>query len=728
MLNIDEEKIIDFLLENSKKPLKIKELSQKLGLKASDRSKLRRIMKNLTKRGDIVQLKGRKYTHPKNSKLFTGRIKRHPDGYGFVIPESKGDKDLFLTSSNFRHAMHGDKVLVRIDKKKHNGRIEGSVVKIIEREKKILVGKFECFNGSYVIKPEDPRFPDEIIIPKGEINGAENGQVVVAEITHYPDFKNNFFYGKITRILGFPGDPGVEFLIIVHNFDLPFEFSPDTKKDVLRINTELCENDFKCRVDLRDRLIITIDGDDARDFDDAVSLDLVDDGYLLGVHIADVSHYVQMGSAIDKDAFERGTSVYFPDSVIPMLPFELSNNTCSLIPGEDRLTVSVEMKFDNEGNLTSHNIFESVINSKYRLTYNKVHQIITNQNSEIVNEYREVTPLLKKMNELASSLKKKRRERMSLDFDLPEPEILFNKDGELIGIFKSIHNEAHSLIEEFMLQANETVATHLTEKGIEMLYRIHEEPDPESIKELSQFLKGLGIQSKKTTPLSWFTEIIKKTENHPLKHVITQLTLRSLKKAVYSERNMGHFGLALDIYTHFTSPIRRYPDLVVHRILKKVLSNENENYKYSSEKLHMVAEQTSFCEVRADEAQRDIIALKRVQFMQDKVGNDYDGIIISVLPFGFFVELVDFFVEGLVHVNSLEDDYYIYNESEKSLIGKKTSRKFELGNSVKVRISNTDIQRRTITFILPELILRGKSEKKNKGKFYKRKKKRLKRK
>lgn len=397
-------------------------------------------------------------------------------------------------------------------------------------------------------------------------------------------------------------------------------------------------------------------------------------------------------------------SVYFPDRVIPMLPFELSNEICSLKPEEDRLTITVEMKFDPDANLLSYSIFESVIESKYRMTYNDVFNIIVNEKPKLCKKYRDIVPTLMNMKVLAERLNIKRRNRKSLDFDLPEPEVIFNQEGEMEGIVKSEHNEAHKLIEEFMLSANEVVATFLSQKGLEILYRIHEEPDADSLKELSIFLKGLGIQSKEQNPSFWITDIIKKSESHPLKHIISQTVLRSLKKAVYSEEHKGHFGLALETYTHFTSPIRRYPDLIIHRILRRNLDNTNAD-NLNKETLSSMGKHTTSCEIRSDEAQRDVIALKRAQFMVDKVGNDYEGIIISVLPFGFFVELIDFFVEGLVPVNSLEDDYYIYNEKYKSFVGKVKSRKFKLGDIIKVRVSNVDIPRRNTTFILPDLIL-----------------------
>ncbi|MBU1628097.1 ribonuclease R, partial [bacterium] len=670
-------------------------------------------------------LKGRRYAHPHKTGYVTGRVKRHPDGFGFVIPDDGSDKDLYLAGKDFGNSLHGDRVLVRMKRKKWNGRITGSVEKILERERKTIIGRLEKISGVNYVKPENPKFPDEIIIPDSETNGSENGQVVFVEITHYPEGRHRVIYGKIIRVLGYPGDDEVEFLSTVYNFGLPFDFSKEAKREAKKIKLSLSTSELKDRVDLRDKMIFTIDGENAKDFDDAVSIEPSDGGYILGVHIADVAYYVKESTAIDKDAYDRGTSVYFPDRVIPMLPFELSNEICSLKPKEDRLTISVVMEFDSEGNIKNYKLFESIINSRYRMTYNDVFGIIVKKSPELCKKFADIVPSLMNMKALSAKLHKKRNDRKSLDFDLPEPEVIFNPKGELVGIVKSEHNAAHNLIEEFMLSANEVVAQYLTQKDIDILYRIHEDPDKDSLKDLSIFLKGLGIQSKQENPSFWIAEIIEKSEKHPLSHIINQTILRSMKKAVYSVVHKGHFGLALETYTHFTSPIRRYPDLIVHRILRRVLQNSKTCY-ISEEALSRMAENTTFCEIRADEAQRDVIALKRAQFMADKVGNEYEGIIISILPFGFFVELIDFFVEGLVHINTLDDDYYIYNEQAKALVGKVKSRKFMLGDIVKVLVSNVDIQRRITSFILPDLLLsrhsRGKprrketSKRKKKGK------------
>jgi len=725
MRKLNEEDILECLLKRADYPIKIKELTSKLGLRASDKTWLRRTVKNLVRKGHIVQLKGRRYIHPKKMQVYSGTIKRHPDGYGFVIADSGKEKDLFVNKTSFGNAIHGDRVLVRVDDKKWNGRKRGSVLKILERGKKQLIGRFEKALRLNYVKPDNPRLPDEIIIPDGETKGAKNGQVVLAEITQYPEGKNRFIYGKIKRVLGYPGEEEVEFLSTVYNFDIPFEFSKEALAEAKRIKKTIDERAASGRVDLRGRLIFTIDGKDAKDFDDAISLESTGDGFTLGVHIADVAHYVKKGSPIDKDAYKRGTSVYFPDRAIPMLPFELSNNICSLKPEEDRLTISVEIHYDNKGDIKSFSIFESIIKSKYRMTYEDVFEIITNRNQGLIGKYKAVVPTLRKMKALAEKLHSKRKKRKGLDFDLPEPEVILNEKGELQGIIKKEPNEAHNLIEEFMLQANEIVAKLLTREGIDTLYRIHDEPDPDALQELEKFLLSVGVQSKiKGDPSSWLTDIIKRSENHRLKHIISQMILRTLKKAIYSVENKGHFGLALDTYTHFTSPIRRYPDLVIHRKLKELLSESGhirhpfsyidltEDAKPAQKTtatknggLVKTAEHTTMCEIRADEAQWDIIALKRAQFMLDKIGNDYEGIIISIHPFGFFVELIDFFVEGLVPVTSLEDDYYIFNETNKSLTGKTTHRKFELGNIVNVKVVAVDIQRRATTFVIPDLLL-----------------------
>jgi len=736
MKNISEEKILEYLMDKAKHPLRIKELLRKLNLKSSDRVKLRKILKDLAKKGLIIQLKGKKFAHPKKTEFITGILKKHPDGYGFVIPESSGEKDLFIYKKGFLDALHGDKVIARVEGKKPDGRIAGSIIKILERENKLIVGKFEKLSGANYIFPDNPRLIEEIIIPDGEAYDAKNGQICVTKITQYPEGRYKKVFGKIIRVLGFPGDDEVEFLSTVYNFELPFEFPNDVEKQARKVVSYPAEIDLSNRKDLRDKTIFTIDGEDAKDFDDAVSIEKNKEGFTLGVHIADVANYVKEKSAIDKEALTRGTSVYFPNRVIPMLPFDLSNNICSLKPEEDRLTISVEINYNSDAEIKSFSIFESIIKSKYRMTYDDVLEIITGKNPELEKKYEDIKPDLMNMKKLASLLNDKRKARNSLDFDLPEPFVIFNEKGEPLDIIKKVQNQANNLIEEFMLQANEVVAKFLTLKGFNTLYRIHEVPDNDSLDELHKFLKTIGIKTKKEDDnAKWLKSIVKSAENHRLKHIISHSILRLMKKALYSPEDKGHFGLALEKYTHFTSPIRRYPDLIIHRLLKiifqkfgqiinqkfeNITQNENidENQIFASSRLKRIAEQSSSTEIRADEAERDVIALKRAQFMLDKIGNEYEGIIISILPFGFFVEILDFYIEGFVPVSSLENDYYEFNETGKYFSGKHTSKQFKLGDLIKVNVSSVDIQRRKITFIIPALLEKRSSEKKSKKRKY----------
>jgi ribonuclease R len=735
MVNFDEREILD-IFESTDKPLNLNDISKHLNQKIPVK-KIDKILKDLVNKGLLKKNKSKKFNFPGKSDLVVGQIKRHPNGHGVLKTVSSRYEDIFLTKSSMGKAIHGDKVLVKIDKYGKNKKVTGSVVKIIERKQKPIVGIFYKFKGSQYVIPENPRFSDEIVIPNGETKDARNGQVVVVNIIEFKNNKHRIFYGKIEKILGYPNDSDVELLSVIYNFELPFEFSMEVIEQAKKLRKSIEKKDLIGRVDLRNKLIITVDGEDAKDFDDAISLEIADNGdFILGVHIADVAYFVKKETAIDKDAYLRGTSVYFPNMVIPMLPLELSNELCSLKPDQDRLTVTVEMKYSKDGTLISYSIFNSVIFNSYRMTYDQVFRLITSKDSGLDRRYSQILPMLKKMKRLAVLLKEKRKERYSLDFDFPEPEVLLDKNGQVTGIVKRDLNIAHGIIEEFMLQANETVAKHLASKHLQILYRIHDEPDADALKELVRFFKSLNLSfGNPTNKAKWLQDILKRIEKHKLKHVISMMILRAMKKALYSHENRGHFGLALEFYTHFTSPIRRYPDLLVHRVLKEDLSrspamdlkpvddledpppDSNSTDKQKSEKrsstLASIGEQTTRCEIRSDEAERDVMALKKAQFMEKKIGDEYDGLIIGVHPFGFFVELFEHFVEGMVSVSSMEDDYYLFDDINKTLTGKKTSKKFKLGDIVKVMVSHVDVKRRLVSFVLPDhLVMRYKKSKK----------------
>jgi ribonuclease R len=630
-----------------------------------------------------------------------GRVKAHPDGYGFVIPEKEGEEDVFISPRNLKEAMHGDRVVARIESVRKKGK-EGSVIRILERKTRKVVGRFmRAKNYSYII-PEDERLLQEVFIPDGETKRARPNQMVVAEITRYPTERARP-EGRVTHILGYPDDPEIEPQIIIHKYDLPHRFSSAASKEAQTLPPIPSSNEYRERVDLREIPTFTIDGENARDFDDAVSIEREREGGLkLYVSISDVSHYVKEESPLDEEAYLRGTSVYFPDRAIPMFPPELSNQICCLHPRLDRLTLTAELKFDANGEKKGVHFYPSVIRSDERLTYTLVRKILVDGNAELKNEFRHLLPSLELMADLSQELRRRRMGRGAIDFDLPEPEVILNLQGETEDIIRAERNLAHQIIEEFMIAANEAVAHFMEEKGFPFVYRIHEPPQKESIDEFRRFISHLGYKMRKDSDHSpkEFQRILSDVKGRPEERVVNDVLLRSMKWAKYSAKNLGHFGLASDGYTHFTSPIRRYPDLIVHRLLKRVLSKKE--IKISEETLAHQADHLSNKERVAMEAEREILDRYRVRFMKDKIGEEFKGIISGVTAFGFFVELEDIFVEGLVRVTSLHDDYYQYHEKKYCLIGERTHKMFRIGDEVGVRVERVDVERRHIDFGLVE--------------------------
>jgi ribonuclease R len=691
---LSAEEVLDLMTEEDR-PLLLREVIRRFGLQKEEKQRVKEIFTDLVEEGKIVRIRGNRYGLPSKMNLVVGKVKCHPDGYGFVIPETPGEEDIFIGPRNLKDAMHGDRVVARVESIRKKGR-EGKVIRVLERGFRKVVGKFmRGKNYSYII-PDDERILQEVYIPEGETKRARPNQIVVAEITRYPTERANP-EGRVTYILGYPGDPEVEPQIIIHKYDLPHRFSSLALKEARSLPSIPSSHEYKDRVDLREIPTFTIDGENAKDFDDAVSIEK-DEEIKLYVSISDVSHYVKEGTALDEEAYLRGTSVYFPDRAVPMFPPELSNEICCLLPRVDRLTFTVEMTYSANGQRREVRFYPSVIRSSERLTYTLVKRILLDEDAELKSKFKAILPSLEWMADLAQRLREKRMERGALDFDLPEPEVVLNLQGETEDIIRAERNLAHQIIEEFMIAANEAVAHFMEESGSPFIYRIHEPPRGEAIDEFRSFISHLGYKMRKEAGHSpkEFQKVLLEVQGRPEERVINNVLLRSMKWAKYSALNLSHFGLASDSYTHFTSPIRRYPDLMVHRLLKNVLSKKAVNI--SEEVLARKADHLSQRERVAMEAEREILDRYRVRFMKDKIGEVFEGVISGVTAFGFFVEIKNIFVEGLVRVTSLYDDYYHYHEKRYCLVGERTHKTFRIGDEVKVRLERVDVERRHIDF------------------------------
>ncbi|MDY3889428.1 MAG: ribonuclease R [Agathobacter sp.] len=694
--------IYDFMCDDMYVPMKIKELSIVLGVSKQDRPVLERILTELMGEGKIEITKRGKY-QKSQVKLLVGTFTSHPKGFGFVTIEDM-DEDVFIPADKTLDAMHKDTVEIQVISGKAPGkRAEGVVTKIVERGMKTVVGTYESSKNFGFVVSDDPKFSKDIFIPLERSKGAVAGHKVVVEITNYGKNGKNP-EGKVIEILGHINDPGVDIISLVRAFGLPEEFPERVMNQAERVAPQVSTADMAGRKDLRDMQMVTIDGEDAKDLDDAVSLTVEDGLYHLGVHIADVSNYVQEKSALDREALERGTSVYLVDRVIPMLPHRLSNGICSLNQGEDRLALSCLMTIDEKGNVVDHEIAETVICVDRRMTYTNVKKILLEEDSEVTEAYKEFVPMFKDMEKLAAILRNKRRKRGSIDFDFPETKVILDEQGKPVDIRPYERNVATKIIEDFMLVANETVAEDFFWREIPFVYRTHDNPDPEKIRKLSTFINNFGysihVGGDEVHPKE-LQKLLEKIEGSDEEPLISRLTLRSMKQARYTTECTGHFGLAANYYCHFTSPIRRYPDLQIHRIIKETLRgrmNENRMEHYNSI-LSGVAKQSSERERRADEAERETIKLKKVQYMEQFIGETFTGVISGVTEWGFYVELPNT-VEGLVRVAALRDDFYQYYESTYELVGEVTNKRYKLGQTVEVRLVDADSFMRTIDFEL----------------------------
>lgn len=692
--------VYDFICDDLYIPMKVKEMAVILQVPKNQRSALRDVLDSLVADGKITLSKKGKYVKGE-SKHLIGMYQANARGFGFVILEDENTDDIFISADDANGAFQGDKVEVMIKNSPEGKRAEGKILKIIEHGTTTMVGLYQKNKNFGFVKPDNQRFTKDIYIPNECSKGAVTGHKVVIELTSYGN-ENTKPEGKVIEIIGHINDPGTDIMSIVKGYDLPVEFSEKIMNQVGRMPNEVSNADMAGRKDIRDWQLVTIDGEDAKDLDDAISLVRDGDGYQLGVHIADVSNYVQENSALDREALARGTSVYLVDRVIPMLPHKLSNGICSLNAGEDRLALSCIMHVDKSGNVTDHEMAETVIHVDERMTYTSVAKILVDQDADEMQRYEACVPMFRLMQELSAIIREARHKRGSIDFDFPETKVILDEDGYPIDIKPYDRNVATKIIEDFMLLANETVAEEFFWREIPFVYRVHEAPDEEKIKTLSTFINNFGyhihVGANEVSPKE-VQKLLANVEGAPEEPLITRLALRSMKQARYTPENSGHFGLAARYYTHFTSPIRRYPDLQIHRIIKETLRGRmKENRMEHYEKiLPDVTLQASQMERRAEEAERETIKLKKVEYMQDHIGEVFDGVISSITKWGAYVELENT-VEGLVHVVNMKDDHYQYIEATYELIGERTNKIYKLGEKVLVRLIGVDKLQRTIDF------------------------------
>ena len=694
-----KETILEFLKDEKIPPVNAEEIMLYLDIPFDDKEELMEILDSLTRENLIIKTSKKKYASPEKLGYLVGKVSVTSRGFGFLICEGE---DVFISSSDLMGAVDGDTVMVSVTKKKTpDQKPEGRVTKILTRGKSEIVGVFYKSRNFGFVVPNDNRFNYDIYIKKTKSLNAKDGQTVVARITKWPD-KNKKPEGEITEILGFDYEKGVDILSVMRSHSITEEFPERVLSQTDNIDETISKADIDSRKDYRNDNVITIDGVDSRDFDDAVCVKKEGNNYILYVHIADVTHYVTENSPLDKEALKRGTSVYFPGSVVPMLPKKLSNGICSLNPKEDRLTLSIEMKISPLGEVTEHNITEGIICSKERMTYDDVTAILEGDKS-LKEKYSHIYDMLCLMQELSIILRKRRQDKGSIDFDFPEVKIVTDKNGRVTDVFKYHSGISNRIIEEFMLCANKTVAEEFFWADIPFVYRIHEKPSHEKIAAFNDFAKNLGYrlsQSHEPHP-NEFASILNKIKGTREELVVSKVMLRSLMKAKYSPECLGHFGLSFKYYCHFTSPIRRYPDLAIHRIIKEFLHGgiSEKRARYLTRFTQEASQKSSEAEVAAMEAQRDAEDMKKAEYMVGFIGETFDAIISSVTNFGFFAELENG-IEGLVRLSDLDDDYYIFDERDFSLTGERGGKRYSIGTPVKIIIANSNPQTKQIDFVL----------------------------
>ncbi|MFQ6112964.1 MAG: ribonuclease R [bacterium] len=699
------EKIESVLAKHPHRTFKPKELARIIGVKASTYPEFRDALKRMAAEGLIAKYKRNQFGTIKRATILEGELHVKTQGYGFLITE-EGKADVFISQKNMGTALNKDTVRVQLFAQPKGKSPEGRVVEVVKRARQNIVGTYRKTKRYGFVVPDDIKLTRDIFIHDVDNLNAKSGQKVVVKIEYWKDERMNP-EGEIVEVLGFPDEPGVDVISVAKSFDLPTSFPRKAEEEAEAMPQTITAEELSRRLDLRDEVCFTIDPEDAKDFDDAVSIKTLDNGnYELGVHIADVSYYVKENSAIDKEALKRGTSVYLVDRVVPMLPEKLSNQICSLWPNEDRLTLSCIMEVPENGKVVDYQIVESVIRSKHRFNYEEVQEVIQNKNPELP-----FTEQILQMHKLSQILIRGRQRLGSLDFDLPEVKVKLDESGFPVEIKKRERLASHRLIEDFMLLANRTVTEHIALHMREnsrvppFIYRIHEEPDKEKMDDFKKFVRALGhpIDPNKKVTAKLLSQFLDEIRGTPEEVIVEDLMLRSLMKARYSTDNVGHFGLAFKYYTHFTSPIRRYPDLAVHRLLKKYQGGfDYDRAKALKNKLERIAKTSSEREIVAMEAERESVKMKQVEYMQRHLGDEFDGIISGVVPFGIFVEITDLLVEGLVHISDLEDDYYFHDEKNYQLIGQNSQKTYRLGDPVKVRVVRVDANERVVDFVLAD--------------------------
>ncbi len=698
--------LLSFMREEAYRPMDIQELVSVFDINPDEYKSFKKVLKSMEREGLIVRTKKDKFGVPERLGLITGKLQVHQKGFGFLLPETEGEKDVFIPSSSMNGAMNGDKVLVQITREDLNGKKrEGEVREVLERSNTKVIGVYEDSRNFGFVVPEDTRLNQDIFISKKDRNGANDGDVVICEIVKWAD-KRRSPEGVVKEVLGKKGDKGLDILTIIKKYGLPEEFPEKVLNYAENIEEEIEEKEYARRKDLRNLRMVTIDGEDAKDLDDAVSIERLDNGkFRLGVHIADVSHYVREKNPLDKEALKRATSVYLIDRVIPMLPKKLSNGICSLNPKVDRLALSCFMVIDKSGKVIQHEIEETVIKTNERMTYTDVTKILETNDEELIKRYDYLVDDFKAMEELCSILREKRMKRGAIDFNFEESKIILNDLGKPIDIKPYERAIANRIIEEFMLVCNETIAEHMFWTNLPFVYRIHEEPDEEKLEKFKEFVHNLGYVvrwGQEAHPRA-LQDILEKVEGKKEETVVSTLLLRSMMQAKYSPECVGHFGLAAKYYCHFTSPIRRYPDLQIHRIIKEQLNGKIDEKRTGrlTNIVEVASKQSSEMERLAQEAEREVDDLKKAEYMQERIGEEFTAIISSVTSFGLFAELPNT-IEGLIHITALDDDYYIYDEAHLCLIGERTKKVYRLGDEVKVKCTRVDIDNREVYFDLIE--------------------------
>lgn len=698
--------LLSFMREEAYRPMDIQELVAVFDINPDEYKSFKKVLKSMEREGLIVRTKKDKFGVPERLGLITGKLQVHQKGFGFLLPETEGEKDVFIPSSSMNGAMNGDKVLVQITREDLNGKKrEGEVREVLERSNNKIIGVYEDSRNFGFVVPEDTRLNQDIFISKKDRNGAKDGDVVICEIVKWAD-KRRSPEGIVKEVLGRKGDKGLDILTIIKKYGLPEEFPEKVLSYAENIEEEIDSKEYTRRKDLRNLRMVTIDGEDAKDLDDAVSIERLDNGkFRLGVHIADVSHYVREKNPLDKEALKRATSVYLIDRVIPMLPKKLSNGICSLNPKVDRLALSCFMVIDKNGKVIQHEIEESVIKTSERMTYTDVTKILENNDEELIKRYDYLVDDFKAMEELCNILREKRIKRGAIDFNFEESKIILNDLGKPIDIKPYDRAIANRIIEEFMLVCNETIAEHMFWTNLPFVYRIHEEPDEEKLEKFKEFVYNLGYivrWGQEAHPRA-LQDILEKVKGKKEETVVSTLLLRSMMQAKYSPECVGHFGLAAKYYCHFTSPIRRYPDLQIHRIIKEQLNGKIDEKRAGrlTNIVEIASKQSSEMERLAQEAEREVDDLKKAEYMQERIGEEFTAIISSVTSFGLFAELPNT-IEGLIHITALDDDYYIYDEAHLCLIGERTKKVYRLGDEIKVKCTRVDIDNREVYFDLIE--------------------------